>query len=69
MSPRKTEFTKRINVFFTPEQLEQIRDEADRSGLNVSAYVRMVVMTTISEDNILEDIENQPYDSSELFGH
>lgn len=49
MSPRKTEFTERINVFLTPEQLEQIRDEADRFGLTVSAYVRMVVMITISQ--------------------
>ena len=29
MSPRKSEFTERINVFFTPEQLERIKAEAD----------------------------------------
>lgn len=44
MSPRKTEFTERINVFFTPKQLEQIKTEADMLGLTVSAYVRMVVI-------------------------
>jgi hypothetical protein len=29
MSPRKTEFTERFNVFFTPEQMERIRTRFD----------------------------------------
>lgn len=48
MSPREKEFTERINVFFTPEQLEQIKTEADKLGLTVSAYVRMVVMKEVN---------------------
>ena len=48
MSPRKKEFTERINVFFTPEQLEQIKAEAQKLGLTASAYVRMVVMKEVN---------------------
>ena len=52
MSPRKSEFTERINVFFTPEQLERIKAEADKLGLTVSAYVRMVVVKVVNENGI-----------------
>lgn len=47
MPPRMKEFTERINVFFTPEQLQRIKREADRLGITVSAYVRMVVLKEI----------------------
>lgn len=50
MSPKKECFTERINVFFTPEQLEQIKAEADKLGLTVSAYIRMVVVKEVSKD-------------------
>ena len=49
MPPREKEFTERINVFFTPEQMEQIKHEASRVGLTVSAYVRMVVMKEVNK--------------------
>jgi hypothetical protein len=48
MSPREKEFTERINVFFTPEQMELVRAEAEKLGLTVSAYVRMVVMKEVN---------------------
>ena len=48
MSPREKEFTERINVFFTPEQMEQIKQEANKVGLSVSAYVRMVIMKEVN---------------------
>ena len=50
MSPRDKEFTERVAVFFTPEQLEQIKAEADKLGLTVSAYVRMVVMKEVNRE-------------------
>ena len=50
MSPRKTEFTERFNVFFTPEQMERVKAEAEKLGLTVSAYVRMVVMKEVNHD-------------------
>ena len=49
MSPREKEFTERINVFFTPEQMKQIKHEASKVGLTVSAYVRMVVMKEVNK--------------------
>lgn len=47
MSPRAKEFTERINVFFSKEQLKQIEAEAEKLGLTVSAYVRMVVVREV----------------------
>ena len=50
MSPREKEFTERINVFFKPEQMERIKVEAEKVGLTVSAYVRMVVMKEVNKN-------------------
>lgn len=47
MSPKSKEFTERINVFFKQEQLERIKIEADKLGISVSAYVRMVVLKEV----------------------
>lgn len=49
MSPRTKEFTERINVFFSKEQLKQIEAEAEKLGLTVSAYVRMVVVMEVNK--------------------
>ena len=51
MSPKEKKYTERIAVFFTKEQLEQVRAEAERLGLDVSAYVRMVVMKEVNRDD------------------
>lgn len=50
MSPRDKEFTERVSVFFTPEQMAYIRLEAGKLGLTVSAYVRMVVMKEVNKN-------------------
>lgn len=47
MSPKTKEFTERINVFFKPEQLKRIRNEADKLGISVSAYIRMIVLKAV----------------------
>lgn len=44
MSPKRKQHTERINVFFSPEQLEQIKANAEKRGISVSAYIRMVVI-------------------------
>ena len=50
MSPKEKKYTERIAVFFTKEQLEQVRAEAERLGLDVSAYVRMVIMKEVNRN-------------------
>lgn len=50
MSPRAKEFTERINVFFSKEQLKQIEAKAEKLGLTVSAYVRMVVVREVNRN-------------------
>ncbi len=52
MSPRDKEFTERIQVFFTKEQMEQVKSEAAKLSLTVSAYVRMVVMEEVNRLNV-----------------
>lgn len=36
--------TERINVFLPPELLEELQEEADNKGTNVSALIRMILM-------------------------
>lgn len=50
MSPRAKEFTERINVFFSKEQLKQIEAVAEKLGLTLSAYVRMVVVMEVNKE-------------------
>ena len=49
MVSRVSTFTERVTVFFTPEQLAKINDEADKRGLPLSAFIRMVVVKAVSE--------------------
>lgn len=50
MSPRAKEFTERINVFFSKEQLKLIESEAEKLGLTVSAYIRMFIVKEVGKD-------------------
>ena len=48
MSPRTKKFTERINVFFSPEQMELINNECDRIGIGVSEFVRITTMREVN---------------------
>ena len=50
MSPKEKKYTERIAVFFTKEQLELVKTEAEKLGLDVSAFIRMVVMKAVNEN-------------------
>lgn len=45
--PKDKQYTERINVFFSPSQLEQIKTIAENMGISVSSYIRMVVIEKI----------------------
>lgn len=49
MAPKVSMFTERIAVFFTKEQLEKIRSEAEKQGLPVSVFIRTTVLKAVSE--------------------
>lgn len=49
MSPRNSQYPERINVFFSTEQLNKIKQNADRIGISVSAYIRMVVLEKLDK--------------------
>ena len=44
MSPKSKVNTERINVFFSAEALERLKDEASEKGMSVSGLVRMIVL-------------------------
>ena len=44
MSPRSSENTERINVFFSTVVLDRMKQEASERGMTVSGLVRMIVM-------------------------
>lgn len=49
MAPKVSMFTERVAVFFTPEQLAKIKAEAEKQGLPVSVFIRMVTVKAVSE--------------------
>ena len=53
---KQSQYTKRINCFFEPAQLEAIQAKAKQSGLTVSAYIRMVAVENINAD-LIKDYE------------
>lgn len=44
MPPRDGGNSERINVFFSPEVLKDLQEEAKKKGMTVSGLVRMVVL-------------------------
>ena len=44
MSPKIKEFTQRINLFLSPDQLQSLQAAAQAKGLNVSAYIRTITV-------------------------
>jgi hypothetical protein len=44
MMPRPKDNTERVNVFFTPEVLSKIKEEAQKRGMTVSGYIRFAVL-------------------------
>lgn len=50
MSPKAATYTERVSVFFTTEQMEQIKREAEKLGLSVGVYIRMATMKAVNRD-------------------
>ena len=50
MAPRKAENSERINVFFSPSAIEQLREAADERGATVSGHIRMIVTTLLRKE-------------------
>ena len=44
LSPKEKANTERINVFFSLDALQKLKDEAMEKGLSVSGLVRMIVL-------------------------
>lgn len=47
MAPKVSMFTERVAVFFTPEQLQRIKAEAEKQGLPVSVFIRTTVLKAV----------------------
>ena len=48
---REKKYDKRIAVFFTFEQYEQLKKAAEQVGVEVSSFVRMAVLAKLKEEN------------------
>ena len=51
MSAKSKENTERINVFFSPDVLARLKEEASERGMSVSGVVRMIVLEWIRGNN------------------
>lgn len=56
MSPREKEFTERINIFLSPEVLENLKQQATKRGTNVSSLSRFIITQWLLEQITLDDI-------------
>lgn len=48
MSPKDGLYTERIAVFFSKEQLEKVKAEAEKQGLPVSVFIRMATLKAVN---------------------
>jgi hypothetical protein len=46
---RPKENTERITVFFPPEAIEKMKEEAKRRGMTVSGYIRFAVLEYLNQ--------------------
>ena len=42
--PKPKDNTERVNVFFTPEVLSKIKEEAQKRGMTVSGFIRYAIL-------------------------
>lgn len=42
--PKPKDNTERVNVFFTPEVLSKIKEEAQKRGMTVSGFIRFAIL-------------------------
>jgi hypothetical protein len=49
VSPRPKANSERINVFFAPSVVDQLRELAEQKGMTVSGMVRMIVLDYLAE--------------------
>lgn len=49
VAPKFSTFTERIAVFFTKEQLDKIKAEAERQGMPVSVFIRTTMIKAVCE--------------------
>lgn len=49
MSPREKANTERINVFFSSDTLQKLKNEANVKGTSVSGLVRMIVLEYLNK--------------------
>ncbi len=63
MSPRGKNNSERINVFFSPDVVQELKLIAGKKGTTVSGLVRMIVHSYLDEQhakNVFEFIANAP---------
>ena len=49
MALKFSTFTERVAVFFSKEQLDKIKAEAEKQGMPVSVFIRTTMLKAVSE--------------------
>ena len=49
MSPKSPMNTERINVFFSPTDLDKLKAEAQKRGMTVSGLIRMITLEWLNK--------------------
>ena len=49
MSPKSPQNTERINVFFSPADLNKMKSEALKRGMTISGLIRMIALEWLNE--------------------
>ena len=50
MARSSAKHDERVAVFFNADQLAKVKAEAEKQGLSVSAYIRMVVLWEVCDN-------------------
>lgn len=49
MSPKGSANTKRVNVFFSPETVKELKQLADEKGTTLSGIIRMITLEYLAK--------------------
>ena len=48
MSPKAATYTERVSVFFSTDQMEQIKAESEKIGVPVGVFIRMATLKVVN---------------------
>ena len=59
MAPKSVMFTERVSTYLTKEQLAKVREEAIKLGMDVSGFIRMVILKEVNRNGESGEKDNE----------